>query len=102
MRKNSIEPAGSHSIEMPSTSTSRGRSGPIRAPATVAVPESVVSVRRSSPEYGDDWLLRGAELAAAEAWRGSQPELAPEPPAAVLDLIHSSRLAANPDAKEPA
>jgi hypothetical protein len=41
-----------------------------------------------------DWLLRGAELAAAEQWRDARPEAGPDPGTAVLDLIHSSRIAA--------
>jgi hypothetical protein len=42
-----------------------------------------------------DWLLRGAELAAAETWREAQPDNAPEPTALVLDLLHASRVAEN-------
>ena len=41
-----------------------------------------------------DWLLRGAELEAAEQWRDRQPAESPRPGAPVLDLIHASRLQA--------
>jgi Kef-type K+ transport system membrane component KefB len=42
----------------------------------------------------EDFLLRGAELAAAERWRDEESETAANPGARVLDLIHASRLSA--------
>jgi len=43
----------------------------------------------------EDWLLRGAELQAAEVWRDERPTAAPDPTPSVLDLIHSSQIFAS-------
>ncbi len=49
-----------------------------------------------------DWLLRGAELVAAEQWRDATPEKTPRPGPAVLDLIHASRIAETTNQPVPA